>query len=357
MKRSRPWPEKYSLKNKERESQKEAALKALRESEARYWMLFSGAPDGILLADPQTMQFRYANPAICRLLGYTEEELLRLGVTDIHPKEALDRVLAEFAALSRGETASSPDIPCLRKDGTLIYADISHSTMVIDGRVHQTGFFHDITGRKRAEEETKRQLLEKEILLKEVHHRIKNNIASIEGLLSLHTQSVTNPEAVAVLQEAISRVRSMRLLYDKLLFSDGYTDIPVKNYIETLITSVVALFPGSAKIAIDQRIADFSLDSKRMFPLATIINELLTNTMKYAFINRDSGLIKISLTNVQKKVTLTVEDDGKGFFQGFDINESKGFGLMLVKMLSQQLGGSFSMEKEARARYKIEFTV
>ncbi|MDD8012551.1 MAG: histidine kinase dimerization/phosphoacceptor domain -containing protein [Acidobacteriota bacterium] len=345
------------MKTKEREAKKEATLKALRESEARYRVLFSGVPDGILLADPQSRQFRFANPAICRMLGYTEEELLRLGVTDIHPKESLERVLCEFAAPSRGEAALSPDLPCLRKDGTLIYADISHSTMIIDGQVHQAAFFHDITGRKRAEEEIKRQLLEKEILLKEVHHRIKNNIAAIEGLLSLHAQSVSNPEAGAALQEAISRVHSMRLLYDKLLFSEGYTDIPVKNYTEALIASIVALFPGGARIVIDQRIADFNLDAKRMFPLAIIINELLTNTMKYAFINRDSGVINISLTNAEKKVTLTVEDDGNGFFHGFEISESKGFGLMLVKLLSQQLGGSFSLGKEAGARYKIEFAI
>ena len=125
---------------------------ALRESEASYRVLFSGASDWILLADSQTKQFRYANPAICRMMGYTEEEFLRINVADIHPKDSLDHVLAEFAALERGEIRSSPDLPCLRKDGTIFYADISHSAMVLEGHEYHAGFFHDITKRKQAEE-------------------------------------------------------------------------------------------------------------------------------------------------------------------------------------------------------------
>ena len=112
-----------------------------------------------------------------------------------------------------------------------------------------------------------------------------------------------------------------------------------------------------AKIALDKQIADFQLDSKRLFPLGIIINELLTNIMKYAFNNRDTGLIKISLANVANHVTLTIKDNGIGLPDGFDINVPEGFGLKLVKMLSQQLGGSFSMEKHAGTRCKIEFNV
>jgi two-component sensor histidine kinase len=215
----------------------------------------------------------------------------------------------------------------------------------------------DLTVRKRIEEEINRQLAEKGILLKEVHHRIKNNIASIGGLLSLQQQSITNPEAAAVLQDAIGRVDSMRILYDKLLLTESYKDISVKNYIESLVDTVVALFPDCAKVKIDKYIFDFQLEPKRLFPLGIIINELLTNTMKYAFTNRDSGVIKISLTHVDNHATLTIQDNGYGLPDGFDVNESKGFGLMLVKMLSQQLGGSFSMEKRAGTLCKVEFTI
>ena len=102
------------------------------------------------------MNVRYANPAMCRMLGYTEEELMRLGLVDIHPKESLEHVLAEFGAQARGEKLLSPDLPCLRKDGALFYANINGIMMVLDGRECSVGFFTDITERKRAEEEKRR---------------------------------------------------------------------------------------------------------------------------------------------------------------------------------------------------------
>jgi PAS domain S-box-containing protein len=217
------------------------------------------------------------------------------------------------------------------------------------------GISRDITGRKQAEEEIRRQLAEKETLLREVHHRIKNNIASIGGLISLRLKSVRNPEAVAVLQDAIGRVDSMRLLYDKLLLGEGYKDLSVKNYVESLTDTIVALFPDSIRITVEKRIADFQLDAKRLFPLGLIINELLTNKMKYAFTSRDADRISITLDNHAGRVTLAIQDNGDKLPEGFDIERSRGFGLMLVKMLSQQLGGSFSIATQAGTCCVVEF--
>ncbi len=211
--------------------------------------------------------------------------------------------------------------------------------------------------RKQAEEEIKRQLTEKEVLLKEVHHRIKNNIAAIGGLISLRLQSIANPEAAAVLKDAVGRIDSMRILYDKLLLSEDYADISVKNYLETLIDTIAAIFPDEVMIRIEKRIADFHLGSKKLFPLGIIINELLTNKMKYAFSGRKRGAIRINLALADNRAKLTIEDDGNPLPPGFDIKEAKGFGLMLVKMLSQQLGGSFAIENHKGVRCTVEFDI
>jgi diguanylate cyclase (GGDEF)-like protein/PAS domain S-box-containing protein len=132
--------------------ERKQAEDALQESESRYKALFAGAPEGMLVADLQTRQFRYANPAICRMFGYTEEELLRLGVVDILPKASLDYALAEFEAQVQGEKLLSPDIPCQRKDGSLLYATISGIKLVLDGRECMVGVFTDVTERKQMEE-------------------------------------------------------------------------------------------------------------------------------------------------------------------------------------------------------------
>ena len=124
----------------------------LRESESRYKALFETAAEGILVADIETWRFRYANPAICKMLDYTEEELKILSVNDIHPKKDLKHVISEFEAQVRGEKILAPNIPCLRKDGTILYADISAANVLIDGRECNVGFFTDITERKHAEE-------------------------------------------------------------------------------------------------------------------------------------------------------------------------------------------------------------
>jgi len=330
----------------------EASLK-----QALNWQqtIFEGSRDAIFISD-QDSRFVAVNNAACDLTGYSREQLLKMRIPDIHDLPDLDAYKMYHQRIFGGEEILS-EAKILRSDSAKIDIEFNNRCVSIAGKLYMHTTARNIDARKQAEAEIQRQLAEKGILLKEVHHRIKNNIASIGGLLSLHMQSATNPEAIAVLQEAIGRVNSMRILYDKLLLSEDYKDISVKNYVESLIDSVVSLFPDMAKVALEKQIADFQLDSKRLFPLGIIINELLTNIMKYAFVNRDAGLVKISLTNVDNRVTLTIQDNGIGLPAGFDINEPEGFGLMLVKMLSQQLGGSFSIEKQAGTRCKIEFNI
>jgi len=137
---------------------------ALQESEVRYRTLFDGAAEGILVADTETKKFRYANPTICTMLGYTEEELKRMGVSDIHPKEDLEWVVSEFEAQSRREKSLTASIPCLRKDGTVIYVDVNTTPIEVDGRECNVGFFADITERKQADAALKARLQEIERL-------------------------------------------------------------------------------------------------------------------------------------------------------------------------------------------------
>lgn len=124
----------------------------LRESEERYRVLFQGSIQGILAADIETKQLAFANPSFCRMFGYGEEELPRLGLEDIHPKDSQDFILCEFESLLRGEKKISPAVPCLRKDGAVFYADIVASITTLQGRQYAVGFFADVTERIRAEQ-------------------------------------------------------------------------------------------------------------------------------------------------------------------------------------------------------------
>ena len=123
---------------------------ALRESEERYRVLFEGSPHGILAIDMETGRFGYANPSICRMLGYSDRELRQLSMADIHPKDSLDQVMVEFESLVRDEKNLAAAIPCRRKDGTVFYADIASTQSIIQGRRYAVGFFMDVTERRRA---------------------------------------------------------------------------------------------------------------------------------------------------------------------------------------------------------------
>jgi len=133
-------------------TERKQAEEALRESEQRYRGLFEGTAEGILIADLKSKQFLYANPSICNMLGYSEEELRNLSVRDIHPSESLEHVISEFEAQARGKKLLAPAIPCLRKNGTIMYADIVTSKILIDNKECNAGFFTDVTERKLAEE-------------------------------------------------------------------------------------------------------------------------------------------------------------------------------------------------------------
>ena len=132
-------------------TERKQAAAALRESEAKYHALFQASADGILIADVETRMFRYANPAACRLLGYSEAELTTMGLADVLPKDDLPWAVAEFEAQVRGDKTLAAGIPFLRKDGAIVYADVNAVAMSVDGRVCNVGFLRDITERKSAE--------------------------------------------------------------------------------------------------------------------------------------------------------------------------------------------------------------
>ena len=129
----------------------------LRESEEKFRTIFKNSTDGIVVADTETKKFIYVNPAICKTLGYTEEELTQMGVVDIHPKNSLEHVVSEFEAQARGEKLLAMNIPFLKKDGTIIYMDTNASLVKMGAKHRIMGVFRDITERKRAEELLRKQ--------------------------------------------------------------------------------------------------------------------------------------------------------------------------------------------------------
>jgi PAS domain S-box-containing protein len=326
-------------------------------SRERYFELFDLAPTGYFTVNEKGL-IAEANLRAASLLGVPRGELIRKPLTQYIQHDDQNSYYFHRKKLIESRELQTWEMRMLHATGDQysFWVRVKASIMENpDGSLLFRIIITDITELKHAQETLEHDLEEQKILLRETHHRIKNNVAAIESLLSLQASFSSNQEAISMLQEAISRLEIMRELYDRMLISGDDRDIPVDEYMEGLTRSVAELFAGKARITVDKNFESFTLSSKLLFPFGIIANELLTNALKYAFTGREAGLVRISITLENDLVTLIVKDDGVGLPEGFDPEASRGFGLMLVHMLTRQLYGSFKMVNDAGTRCTFEF--
>ena len=212
----------------------------------------------------------------------------------------------------------------------------------------------DETERKKDEDKIKALLNEKNILIKEVHHRIKNHIFTIKILLKLQMDNLSDEKARHAIKDTISRFESMEFLYNKLYQAEGNQDINFKSFLTELADTILDTFQGKTKLIIEKEIDDFSLDINKLLALGIITNEILTNTFKYAFPDKDQGTIKIICKNTEGNIRLIISDDGVGINNAL-ISGNHGFGLNLIRMLVSQLEGTCDITSENGTVFTIKF--
>jgi len=328
-----------------------------RNSEAKSRIYFDRSIVSIVLV-AMDKKFIDCNDAFCKFTGFSKVEVLDKTIADLTYFEDLTIGNIELKKIAQREIESSTfEKRYIHKSGSIIWGEIN-ICMLYDPDKQAQYFLAtivDITDRKIAESSVKSLLAEKTLILKEVHHRIKNNMNTVSSLLSLQAQSVSEPSAVAALQDARGKVQSMGILYDKLYQAPDFTNLSIKDYLPTLVDEVVANFPNSKIIKLNMHIEDYVLDAKRLQPLGIILNELLTNIMKYAFPGREAGLITIDTKNVDGHIILSIQDDGIGIHESISFENSTGFGLQLVQLLTQQLNGTIQIERINGTKFVLEF--
>jgi len=208
---------------------------------------------------------------------------------------------------------------------------------------------------EKAQNEIKRLLEEKEIILKEVHHRIKNNMNTLIALISLQTDRVSSKEAIEALEETENRIMSMMVLYDKLYRSKDFQSTSLKPYLSELVDNIMVNFPGYESIKVEKDIDEVNIKAKVVFNIGIIINELITNSMKYAFTGRKTGKLIISVKSIGTSIIIVVGDDGLGLPDNFDIEQSTGFGMMLVQLLVSQLDGEINIDQQNGTKFTIKY--
>ena len=208
--------------------------------------------------------------------------------------------------------------------------------------------------RKKAEEKLKASLKEKEILMKEIHHRAKNNLTIISSLLNMQSRYINNKEALDVFKESQNRARSMALIHEKLYRSDDLRKIDFGEYIRSLTVELFNSYQTSHGIKLDMDIDDVDLDISTSVPLALIINEIVTNSLKYAFPD-NVGNISVSFNKKADGLQLIVGDNGIGFPGDLDFKNTNSLGMQLVNSLTEQINGNIELERTEGTKFIINF--
>jgi two-component sensor histidine kinase len=200
-------------------------------------------------------------------------------------------------------------------------------------------------------------LIEKETLLKEIHHRVKNNLQIISSLLNLQSRNVKNKKALEAFSESQRRLHSIALVHQKLYQNENLSRINIKEYLSDLVDTIHQSFYSPSKnISYEINITDINFDVDTAVPLGLIVNELVTNAYKYAFIESTDGIISINLQKKEKSsFILDIKDNGKGLPKNFDINDLESLGMKLVNILTRQLDGKLDIKSENGAEFIIEF--
>jgi len=325
------------------------AEELLKRNEEMFRQLFQNAPIGIALLDHH-QEIRLVNSAFEEIFGYSSEELHGLDIDRvIVPVDLLNEAL-DLSKSVFGGNVSELISRRERKDGSLVDVLIYGVPVIINGNtIAIFGIYVDITDRKQAEERIRRSLKEKEVLLAEIHHRVKNNLAVITGLLELQAYNTTSDEATEIMKESQIRINSIALIHEKLYQSENLSQISFDVYIKELVEIIVrALIKDDRGIDLEIEAEPVDLTINQAIPCGLILNELVTNCYKHAFNGVDNGRIHIILRQDEDHIVMRVEDNGVGLPPDLDLQNPKSLGITLIRTLSKQLRGSYRFENRER---------
>jgi PAS domain S-box-containing protein len=336
----------------------EEALAALSESEEMYRTTFELAGVGIAHVSLQG-RFVEVNQQLCRITGYTAEEIKRLTFEDItHPEDLTTDV--EFARqLLAGDIEHySMDKRYIRKDSSDVWVNLTGSLVLNrDGSPrHFIAVVEDIGARKNSVSVIKKSLAEKEVLLQEIHHRVKNNMQVISSLLSLQAANVEDRRLSVLVQESQSRVRAMALIHEILYDSGDLSSIDLGTYMTRLTANLARMYRSEAGLVkIEVNSEDVMLGIDVMVPCGLAISEIVSNSLKYAFPEGRSGRIEIRASSTADGgVEIVVRDDGVGISPDVDIRSTGTMGMSLVLgLIEKQLGGSIELDRDAGTTFTI----
>lgn len=326
----------------------------LRRNEELFEQLFSNSPLGVALLDRKSLIIQ-VNHSFESLFGYKMNEIKGQNIVDLivpeydkeHAKELTDST-EKFTLTKKRKT----------KRGELIDVFISGVPVILnDQPIALFGIYMDITDRIEAEERVRQSLEEKKVLLAEVHHRVKNNLAVITGLLELQYHNLESEEAKNALRDSQLRVNSMGLIHEKLYQSESLAEIDFAQYILELVDVIVKSHNKSKDdIDIVMNSVDIKLPIRKAIPCGLVINEIVTNSMKYAFPEgHPSPEVRITMKRYNGRASIEISDNGVGLPAAFEEIGKNSLGTILIKTLTSQLQADLKVKSDGGTKYIFSF--
>lgn len=288
-----------------------------------------------------------------KVLGYDQSEIGEDEASwqeRIHPDDR-QAVTKEFNRAFQEDKIYDLEYRLLHKDGNYRWM---YDRGVMHGEYHHQpkqviGVLRDITQRKQAEEKLKANLAEKEVLLKEIHHRVKNNLYVISSLLNIQATYVKDQEVIEFFQDSKNRIQTMAMIHEQLYQSDNLAQIDFKEYLHRLVNNLLSSYnPDPDRIKAIIKVESLHLDLETAIPCGLLINELVTNAFKHAFLPDQAGSLTIQLDqDDQQIIHLIVADNGQGMPSNINIEGANSLGLRLVRILTEQLDGELNFESSS----------
>lgn len=334
------------------------AEEALKESESRLHTLANAMPQLAWIAQPDGYISWY-NQRWYDYTGTTPEQMTGWGWQNVHDPGILPKVLEEWRASLVTTQPFEMEFPLRGADGRFRqFLTRGFPLKDAEGKVlNWFGTNTDVSERKQAEERIQASLQEKDLLLKEIHHRVKNNLQVISSLVDLQADSIDNPALAGLFQDVRDRVRSMAMVHETLYRSDNLVSVDFADYVSGLMNYLWRAHGSSAsKVKLTLDLHPVSLAVETAVPCGLLLNELAVNALKHAFAGRDRGEVVVSMqSGSDGLVRLGVRDNGVGFTKGQDWRQKRSLGLNLVRMLTKQLKGAVEMESSDGTSFFVTF--
>lgn len=329
------------------------------EQSLRKWgQVIMNAHWGVMLIRVATMELESANPALNGLYGYAEGEMIGMKAQKLFSRESTGYV-DECVSLMAGKDHLTMECANVRKDGSEFPVQMNISTLKDEGDapIYYAVYVQDITERNATQKKIKDSLAEKEVLLSEIHHRVKNNLAMISSLLNLQSRQVKDARLTEALNESRQRIKSMALIHEKLYQTGNLARIPLPDYILKLVDDLIgSLNVRGRRVKASFEVADVALDIDTMIPFGLIVNELITNALKYAFDGVTSPELVVKFSFMPDEgYELSVADNGVGLPAEIELEKSDTLGLMLLRNLSLQLGGRVDVVRGTGTKFIVRF--